>query len=266
MTFFLLQVILAGLSVSLIAGPLGCFLTWRRMSYFSATLSHAALLGVGLALFLRIDLRIGILVLSLALSALLLVLRRYRIFELDNLLGILAHGSLALGLVTIALIPNVQVDVMALLFGDILSVTVDDLRWMLIGFGLCLVVLAWLWQKLLLITVHEDLAKVEGVEIHRVEGVFLLLLSIVIALAMQVVGLLLVVSLLLIPPAVVRPFVRSPESMAIAATVAGSLALLTGVLISWNMDIPTGPAIVVVAFGFFAITFVSHLFRTRKNR
>lgn len=251
---FLVRALVAGIGVALVAGPLGCFVVWRRMAYFGATLAHSALLGVALGLLAGINVNAGIVAVCLVLALALVVLDRDRRFASDTLLGILAHGALALGLVAIAFLSTVRIDLMAYLFGDILAVTEADIGWIWAGGAAALAGLAAIWRPLLSMTVQEDLARVEGVPVGRVRVVFMLVIALVIALAMKVVGVLLIVSLLIIPAAASRRFARTPEQMAGLAALVGALAVAGGLLASLRLDTPAGPSIVVAATALFFLS------------
>ena len=164
MTDFLFNALLAGLGVALVAGPLGCFVVWRRMAYFGDTLAHSALLGVSLGVLLGINISITVAAVPLLMALGLVLLEQRGILSLDTLLGILSHSALATGLVLISLLPDVRVDLMSLLFGDLLSVTVDDLWIIYVVAASVLVLLLLLWKPLINITVHAELASVEGGE------------------------------------------------------------------------------------------------------
>jgi zinc transport system permease protein len=243
----------AGLGVALAAGPLGCFVVWRRMAYFGASLAHAALLGVALGFLLGIDLTLGIVVTCLVLAVCLVWLQKQRRFPTDTLLGIMAHAALALGLVVIALMEQLRVDLLGYLFGDILAVTMTDLAWVLGGAVAALGILLVIWRPLLALTVDEELARAEGVPTGAVHLAFMLLVALVIAIAMKVIGILLIVSLLIIPAAAARPFARSPEAMAALAVLIGIIAVVAGLSASLVWDTPSGPSVVVAATICFAV-------------
>jgi len=250
---FLLRALAAGIGVAIIAGPLGVFVVWRRMAYFGDTMAHSALLGVALGFLLGINLQLGVIVVSVVMALLLLALQRQRQLASDTLLGILAHTSLSLGLVAIALQENVRVDLMGYLFGDILAVSTLDLAWIWAGGLLCLLVLALIWRPLLAITVHEELARVEGVAVARTQLIFMLLIAIVIAAAMKIVGVLLITAMMIIPAATARKLSKTPEQMALIASTVGALAVAVGLLASWQWDSPAGPSVVVAAFVIFML-------------
>ena len=249
---FLWRALAAGFGVVMIASPLGCFIVWRRMAYFGDSLAHSALLGIALGLLLGIDLTLGIAAGAVALALLLLALQHQRQLASDTLLGILAHGGLAVGLVVLSFFETVRVDLMAYLFGDVLAVTGADLMWIYGGGVLALGVLAAIWRPLLAITVHEDLARAEGVPVLPVRLVFVVLIAVVIATAMKIVGVLLITALMIIPAATARRFARSPEQMALGAVLAGALAVTLGLGGSLTWDTPSGPSVVVAALILFA--------------
>ncbi|MGB0723466.1 MAG: zinc ABC transporter permease subunit ZnuB [Gammaproteobacteria bacterium] len=242
---FLWRALLAGIGLALVAGPLGVFVVWRRMAYFGDTLAHSSLLGVALGFLLGISPNIGVALVTFSVAGLLLLLQRRQRLATDTLLGILSHGALSLGLVAIAFLSDVRIDLLAYLFGDILSVDGRDLIAIWLGGGAVLAALARLWQPLLAVTVHEELARIEGVPVERARLVFLMMIALVIAVAMKVVGALLITALLIIPAATARRFSRTPEQMALLAAVFGMIAVGIGLALSWHWDTPAGPSVVV---------------------
>ena len=224
------------------------------------------LLGVALAILIDFDLTIGIFVTASLVVLVMFYLESRDTLPTDTLLGLLAHGGLALGLVILSFFPNVRVDLQALLFGDILAVSRADLAVIWIGGALALGVLWRIWRPLLAATVSADLAKVAGMNPDRARLVFGIFLAGVIAAAIKVVGVLLIVALLVIPAATARRFASSPERMAIGAAAAGSLAVAGGLYASANLDTPSGPSIVVVALALFVVTRVRFSRSTGRDR
>jgi zinc transport system permease protein len=219
------------------------------MAYFGDTLAHGALLGAGLSLAFDVSALLAVLLVGVVLSLLLILLQRRKDLSSDTLLGIMAHGALAVGLVLLAMMQNqgMRVDLMAYLFGDILAVSWSDIGWMALAAVLVIAGLARIWRSLLSIAVHEELARSEGVRVDLVAVQFMLLIAVVVAVAMKLVGILLITALLIIPAATARRYARSPESMALLAVLAGVLAVLLGLWSSLQWDSPTGPSIVVAA-------------------
>jgi zinc transport system permease protein len=250
---FLLRALAAGLGLSVISGPLGVFVVWQRMAYFGDTLAHSALLGIALGLLLDVNLQLSVLLLALFIAAALLVLQQHSALASDTLLGILAHGSLAIGLVAISFRDDVRVDLLAYLFGDILAVSSDDVLWIWAGALLSLVVLLSIWRPLLNLSVHAELAAVDGVRVARVKLTFMLLVALVIAVAIKLVGVLLITALLIIPAATAQRVSRGPEQMAMIATLIGATAVILGLSASLLFDTPAGPSIVTAALALFLL-------------
>ncbi|KMY01469.1 membrane protein [Pseudomonas syringae KCTC 12500] len=256
MADFLLYALLAGVALAVVAGPLGSFVVWRRMAYFGDTLSHAALLGVALGFLLDISPTIAVTVGCLLLAVLLVTLQQRQPLGSDTLLGILAPSTLSLGLVVLSFMHEVRIDLMAYLFGDLLAISPADLGWILGGSTLVLVLIVALWRPLLAMTVHEELARVEGLPVATLRMTLMLLIAVVIAVAMKIVGVLLITSLLIIPAAAAQRHARSPEQMALGASLLGVIAVCAGLSLSWFKDTPAGPSIVVSAAALFLLSFV----------
>ena len=246
MADFILRALIAGLAVAAVAGPLGCFVVWRRMAYFGDTLAHSALFGIALGLLLDVNLQLAVIIASCLLAVALGLMSRQNQLANDTVLGILAHSALALGLVVLSF-SNTQVDLMAYLFGDLLTVSFAELLWISGCAILVLIILVWAWKPLLNLTLHEELAKVEGLAVERYRLLMLVLVALVIAVSMKVVGVLLITALLIIPPATSRGFANSPTSMALIASGIGGLSVIAGMAASFFWDTPTGPSIVVMA-------------------
>ena len=251
---FILRALIGGAGIAIVSGPLGCLVVWQRMSYFGAALSHAALLGIALGLLLHIDLKLAMLGVTLMTSLLLLGLRHNRQYSSDTVLGVLAHLTLALGMIVLSLLPGLRIDLMGYLFGDILSISWQDILWIYIGGAIMLGILALSWPSILALTLHRELALVDGINETRTRLVYLVLLSFMIAISMQLVGVLLIVSLLIIPAATARRFSHSPEQMATISILVGLLSVAAGLWGSLRYDTPAGPSIVLAASILFSIS------------
>ena len=250
---FFIRALLAGIGVALVAGPLGCFVVWRRMAYFGDTLSHAALLGVALALLFEVNVTLAVFVVSVGVSMSLLLLQKRAPLSADALLGLLSHSALALGLVLLAFLTWLRFDLMGLLFGDILSVSKVDVGIIWAGGALVLAILAKIWRPLFAGTVNRELAVAEGMPYERANIIFMLLLAAVIAISIKIVGVLLITAMLIIPAAAARRFALGPEQMVLIAMVIGALSVIAGLYGSWEWDTPTGPSIVVASLLGFII-------------
>jgi len=250
----LLPPLFAGLAVALVSGPMGAFVVWRRMAFFGDTLAHGALLGAALGLALDISLYLAVVAVCLGLAGALTALQHQQQLASDTLLGIVAHTTLALGVIAISLQEGIQVDLFAYLFGDLLAVGWQDALALWAGAILILLLMLWQWRSLLSITVSEELAQVEGVAVQRTRLLLMLLLALLIAGAIRTVGVLLITSLLVIPAASARRLTHTPAQMAAVASVLGTLAVLAGLAVSWFANTPVGPSIVVAASSLFVLT------------
>ncbi|MDF2371095.1 MAG: metal ABC transporter permease [Rhizobiaceae bacterium] len=251
---FFTRAIFAGVGVALVAAPLGCFVVWRRLAYFGDTLSHAALLGVAMAFLLELNVTLSVFIVCGAVALALVFLQRNATLSSDALLGLLAHSSLALGLVALAFMTWIRIDLMGLLFGDILAVSVADISVIYLGGAAVLAVLALIWNPLFAATVNHEIAEAEGQKPDRTNIIFMLLMATVIAISMKIVGVLLITALLIIPAATARRFARGPEQMAIIAALIGAAAVVGGLFGSLNWDTPSGPSIVVAAMVLFLLS------------
>lgn len=253
---FIIKAFTAGIGIALMTGPLGCFIAWQRLAYFGDTIAHAALLGVALALFMQMDLNLGIIVISLLLTGVVVYLERERKLASDTLLGIAAHGALALGLVWISLSRRISVDINGLLFGDILIVNHSDIV-LIYGMAAAVVLLlTFCWRDLMRLTLHADIARVEGVPAERLRLLLMLTIALTVAVSIKIVGILLITSLLIIPAASARYFARTPTQMALLAAVAGIASVSGGLYASLEWDTPTGPSIILVALVLFIFAYV----------
>jgi zinc transport system permease protein len=250
---FVVRAALAGVGVALVAGPLGCFVVWRRMAYFGDTVAHAALLGVALALAFDIGVIPAVLAVA-AVVALAVARGTGRRYAADTLLGVLAHGGLAVGLVVLSFLPGGRGDLSAWLFGDILAVGVGDLALIWGAAGLAGLALWWGWARLLNSTINEELAWAEGGNPERDRLLLTLALALLVAAALKVVGALLITAMLILPAAAARPLARTPEAMVLAAALIGAAAAMGGLRLAWVADTPAGPSMVVVALGLFVVS------------
>ncbi len=260
---FIIRAFLAGCALAVAAGPLGCFVVWRRMAYFGDATSHAALLGVALSLAFSLSPFIGVLLVAMAM-ALVIVKLSGRAYALDTLLGVTAHVSLALGLVAVSRLSGVNLDLSSYLFGDILAVTSTDVVIIWIGAVLTLGLLWWRWTPLLTSTLSPDLSVSRGIDVQREQMILMMSLAILVAVAIKIVGALLITAILIIPAAAARVFSKTPEQMAVIAVVLGIGSVVGGLWMSVMADTPTGPSIVVAAGLIFVVA--NLVFNQRRTR
>ena len=251
---FLLIPLIAGLFIAITAGALGSFVVWRKMSYFGDTLAHASLLGLAIGFALQINLYVTLIVSCVVISMLLVALQRKNDIAMDTLLGIIAHSSLSFTLVAISFIDNLRIDLMGYLFGDLLSITPQDLAWIAAACLLTCTLLFRFWHAFLAITISEDMAKVDGYPIEKLKLLLIVIIALVIAVAMKFVGALIITSLMIIPAATAKRFANNPEQMALGASMVGALAVVSGIGMSWYQNTPAGPSVVVAAALMFFVT------------
>jgi len=255
---FLIRALIAGSLVAAVAGLLGVFVVWRRMAFFGDTLSHSALLGVALGMLLNVGFMVGVMVSTLLVGLILYSFQRQKRVSNDALLGILSHSGLSLGLIALSFVQAQNVNIEDWLFGDVLSVTWQDVLSIAGVMLLVVVIMGWLWRPLLTLTVHEELARVEGINTNVVNLCFVLVVALLVSVAMQIVGALLITALLIIPATTARNFAKTPEQMAGIASLIGIISVCLGISASAWYDVPAGPSIVMASTILF---FSSHLTR-----
>ena len=243
---FLARALAAGVGLALVAAPLGCIVVWRRMAYVGETLAQASLLGVALGLALKVNLTLSVIFAAVAAALILIAFGRQKLLSLDSTLGLMHHAALALAVISIALLKGPQIDLMSYLFGDILSVTEADLYWVFGGGAVVLGLTLWLWRPLVRLSLHEELATAEGIDPRLSRGLFDIMLAVTIAVAMKIVGILLVMAFLVVPAVAARPLASTPGRMAVIAALVAILSVAGGLMLSSNYDTPGGPSIVLV--------------------
>ena len=258
---FFIRALVAGLGVAFVTGPLGCFVVWRRLSYFGDTLAHSALLGVTIAFSLELNIALSVFIISSLIALILIQLQKKTNLPGDALLGLLAHSSLAVGLVVIGFLTFIRFDIMGLLFGDILAVTINDLYIIWIGGALILITLKIIWKSLFASTVNYELAEAEGLNPDRAKAVFTILMAEIIAISIKMVGLLLITGMLIIPAAMARNISTSPQGMVIYSILGGLLSVIIGLFSSLEFNTPSGPSIIAASL----LLFILSLFNIKQT-
>ncbi len=253
---FFIRALIAGIGIALVTGPLGCFIIWRRLSFFGDTLSHSALLGVTIAFFFELNIAFSVFLISSAIALILLKLQKTTKLPGDALLGLLAHSSLAVGLVVIGFLTTIRFDIMGLLFGDILAVNEIDLLIIWIGGALILLILKYIWKPLFASTVNHELAEAEGMNPDKVNAIFTVLLAAIIAISIKIVGLLLITGMLIMPAAMARNISKNPTQMVKLSIIGGLLSVIIGLFSSLEINTPSGPSIITAALVLFCLTLI----------
>lgn len=260
---FIWRAFFAAVGLAIIAAPLGCIVVWRRMSYVGETLSQASLLGVALGLAADINLTLAVIIAAIAAAGVLTLLGRQKTVPLDSALGLTHHATLALGIAAISLVKGPGIDLMSYLFGDVFAVTTSDLVWIYVGGAAVMAVTLYLWKPLVRLSLHEDLATAEGINPRVSRAAFDLLLAIVIAVAMKIVGVLLVMAFLVVPAVAARPLSTTPERMAVLAGIIAIFGVILGLWLSLSSDVPGGPSIVIALCTIAAISLLAGSARRR---
>jgi zinc transport system permease protein len=251
---FILRALIAALGISIIAGSLGCFVIWKRMSYFSESISHSALLGVSLGLASGLGMHAGLVVVGVVFAGLIVILQQKQVLSSDAILGIFSHLALSLGIVILGIVGGENTDYFALLFGDVLSISNQDIVWIYAVLVIVICLLVVFWQKLLLLTLNEELAVSQGLNRTSYQLLFMLMIALTVSISVQIVGVLLITSLLIIPPAVARVFADSPLSMVIQSIGISIAAVIMGLSASVFYDLATGPTIVIALGALFTLS------------
>jgi zinc transport system permease protein len=232
---FFTRAMIAGIGLAMVTGPLGCFVVWRKLAYFGDTLAHAALLGVALSLLSSVNVTLAVFVVAMSVAFSLLALQKRSALSSDALLGMLSHGSLAIGL---------------------LAVTRFDLAVVYLGGAVVLSAMVWAWKPLFAVTVNRDLAAAEGIDVAVYDVLLMVLLAAVVAVSIRIVGVMLITSLLIIPAGAARRLSSGPVMMALLSAIIGAVAVLGGLYASLEFNTPSGPSIVAVALLLFVIGLV----------
>jgi zinc transport system permease protein len=257
MNELLLQAVLAAAGVGMLAGMLGCFVLWRRMAYMGDAMGHASLLGVVLGLMLGVVQPYAVVVVAIVVGMLIGMAQKDKRLPFDALLGVVSTGGLAAGLLLYSLSSERRVDLYGYLFGDVLAVSQMQLMGIYGALAVQMALVTLLWRPLLRMIMQEEIARVEGVPVQWLQVLLTVLIAVTVALALQVVGLLLITALLIVPPLAARALATSPLQMMLGSMLLAVLAAAGGIWLSFAQNLSAGPSIVVVAVGLFALSLVA---------
>lgn len=256
------RALLAALFLTPLCALLGVFVTARRMAFFSDTIAHAGLTGVALGVWLGLtDPTLPLVLVSLAVAAAIFWLKENTALVTDTIMALLLSGSVAAGVIILSLMRTRPGDLHGFLFGDILAVGWPEV-WQ--AALLCLLVSAGVLlnlSPLSLITAHEEMARVCGLPVRRWNYLFILVLTLTVALTIRLLGIILVTSLLVIPPAAARNLTRNLRQQILLSVALGLIGGMGGLAVASRVDVPCGPAIVLVCLGLFAATLAASRWR-----
>ncbi|MCT4635749.1 MAG: metal ABC transporter permease [Rickettsiales bacterium] len=256
---FLINAIIGGIGIAIIAGILGSFVLWKNMAYFGDALSHSALLGVTIGILFHINLSLAVALIAI-IFALVFNHNKFR-YSSDTTLGILSYSALSLAII-LASYSKLKMDLMGYLFGDILVINIKDIY--LLSICICIVLL-WMyfsWTKLILFCVSEELLQVEGGNSRLIKLCFTLILALFIAISFKIVGVLLITAMLIIPAASSLSISRSPLQMIVYSIIIGCVSVAGGISLAIGLDLPSGPTIVMISLGCFIFTNIVRLMRS----
>ena len=259
---FFTRALLAGVLVGAMSGALSTFVVLRRMSYIGHGLAHSVLGGVAVGLALGLDLYVGAIA-ATVLSALLIdVVARQRGLHADAAIGIVTTSIFAIGVAVLAIVPT-RLNVEAVLFGNLLGVDRTDLA-VAGGVGVVFAaVLLLLFKSLVFTTFDVEVARVHGVRTGAMELTFSLITAAVVVASVRVLGVLLIAAAVVIPGATARLVTRSVGVMLAVSTLLGVGAAVVGLYLSFHLDVPSGPSIVLTGALAFAVVLLVSVATTR---
>ncbi len=248
------RALLAGVLIGAMCGALSVFVVLRRMSYIGHGLAHAVLGGVAVGVAFGADLYVGAVGATVLAALLIDRVTRRRGLHADAAIGIVTTAIFAIGVGTLAVVPT-RVNLEALLFGNILGVARIDLA-VAGGVGLTFLVILLLRYKALVFTTFDpEVARVHGVRVERIELLFSLLTAAVVVASVRVLGVLLIAAAVVIPAAIARLVTRSFGAMLVWSTALGVVSSVVGLYLSFHVDVPSGPTIVITGATLFAVVF-----------
>ncbi len=248
---FVLRAGLAALMLAITGGIIGSFIQMRGMSFYTDTISHSAFTGVALGILLGVDVSVSAGVFAVVIGLAVLLIRKRTRLSFDTILGVLFASVAALGIFLLTFIKGVRIDLISLLFGDILALSDADLLTILLAGSVSLLALWSIREQLILDIVHPELARVEGVPVERNDTLFGIVVAVMIALGIKLIGIILLSGLFLIPSATSYLVARSLKDLLWGSAVLGSLSAIVGIIASALADTATGPTIVLTAGALF---------------
>ncbi|QCI26012.1 metal ABC transporter permease [Buchnera aphidicola] len=253
--YFLIWI--AGLLLSVCCGPLGAFILWRKISSFGNTLSHASLLGLSIALLLKINVLLAVLTTLFFLTVVIIYIEHISSLNLDTILAIVTYSSLSLGMIILHIISkNEQADLTKYLLGNLLELKFIDIN---IIFFITLIissVVIILWKSILLMIINAELACVDGINVFNVRLILMLLITLLIGISTTLIGALLITAILIIPAAIAQRFSTSPELMVLFSIIINIIAITIGIFINIFYNIPISPVIILLESIFFIISLI----------
>ncbi len=259
------RALLAALLLAPLCGLLGVFVTARRLAFFSDTISHGALAGIALGFWWGLtDPTVPMVGFSLLVAVVVLWLKENTELLTDTILAVLLSGSVSFGIILLSMLKGYRGEIQRYLFGDILAIGPGDVGWALVLFVVIGTGILLNLSSLTLLTASEEMAHVCGVPVRRLNYVFVLTLTVVVAMSIRLLGIILVTSLLVIPPAAARAVSRNLRQEIILSILVGLVGGIGGVLLSYQLDAPCGPTIVLTCIAMLIVAVIVGQFRSRR--
>ncbi|MEH2441913.1 metal ABC transporter permease [Nostoc sp.] len=250
------RAIVGAVLMGILGGMLGSFVTLRQLSFFSHAVGHAALVGVALGVLLQINPTWMLLPFTLVFGVIVLYFIDKTDLGSDSVLSIVLSGALAIGLILTSLIKGYRGNLMAVLFGDILAIdTTDLILTLLVLMGGSIFLLSTMRQQILL-TLNPDVAQVQGIPVQLYRYIFVVLLSLAVAVAIKAVGVLLVNAFLVIPASTAKLMSHHFSRFLVISVIVGSISSIAGIIVSGVFNFASGPSIVLVQFLLFVAVFI----------
>ncbi len=262
---FMQNALAAGLLASLICGIMGTLVIVNRIVFLSGGIAHASYGGIGMAYYFGWPFLVGTMGFAIAAAVLMAAISLKARHRSDTIIGVIWAVGMAFGIVLLDLTPGYNVDLMSYLFGSILTVPSTDLLIMLV---LAIVVSGLVfvfYPDILALSYDEEFALIRGVPVKTIYYLMIVLLAITIVMVIQVVGLILIIALLTIPPYIMEKYAKSLFQMMIGASLIGATFTMIGLFLSYQFNLTSGATIILVAgSGFFLVLIFQNLRKIRK--
>lgn len=265
---FMQNALAAGLLTSIICGIMGTLVVVNRIVFLSGGIAHAAYGGIGLAFYFKWPYLPGTIGFSLIAAMMMAAVSYTAKHRADTIIGVIWAVGMAFGIILLDLTPGYNVDLMSYLFGSILTVPGSDLVIMAILGGGVIILVFLYYPELLAMSYDEEFARIRGVPVKKLYFGLIALLAVTVVLVIQVVGLILVIALLTIPPFIVEKYAKSLIEMMVASSILGCIFTLTGLWLSYQYNLTSGATIILVSGAAFMVSLLIGRigFKTRKER
>ena len=262
---FMRNALLAGILASIACGIIGTYVVVNRIVFISGGIAHAAYGGVGLAFFLGLAPIVGILAFSLITALIMAAVSIKAKHRADTIIGVLWAMGMALGVILVDLSPGYNADLMSYLFGSILTVPVSDL-WMMLGMNLVIaLIVGYFYHDLLAMSFDEEFARVRGIPVRMLYYLLMAMIALCVVMIIQVVGLILVIALLTIPPYITEKFTKTLAAMMFWSVVLNLIFTIGGLLLSYRFNLTSGASIIMAASAGFFIALIVEWFGDRRR-